>query len=75
MKQLLLFALLPLVIAPPALTSCITEDVPDNTARGNFYSLWKTLDERYCFFPEKEKEYGLDWTRFMQNTASAWPTP
>lgn len=61
MKQLLLFALLPLVIVLPALTSCITEDVPDNTARGNFYSLWKTLDERYCFFPEKEKEYGLDW--------------
>lgn len=57
MKKLLL----PLLLLPLALGSCITEDVPDNTAAGNLLSLWQTLDERYCFFPDKEKEYGLDW--------------
>lgn len=43
------------------LASCITEDVPENNRRGNFEALWKTLDERYCFFDYKNKEYGLDW--------------
>lgn len=41
--------------------SCITEDVPDNTPTGNFESLWKTLDEHYCFFALKADAYGLDW--------------
>ena len=43
------------------LTSCITEDVPDNTPRGNFELLWQTLDEHYCFFSYKKAAYGLDW--------------
>ena len=55
MKRLLLF-FLPFVFA-----ACITEDVPDNTFAGNFDALWKTLDEHYCFFNEKNEEYGLDW--------------
>ena len=42
--------------------SCITEDVPDNTPLGNFDALWTIMDEHYCFFPEKEEEYGVDWT-------------
>ena len=52
---LLLFALLPFF------SSCITEDAPQDTKRGNFESLWKTLDERYCFFDQKKTEFGLDW--------------
>jgi len=28
---------------------------------GNFEALWKIIDERYCFFEYKQKEYGLDW--------------
>lgn len=44
-----------------SLSSCITEDVPQDTKRGNFESLWKTLDERYCFFDQKKEEFGLDW--------------
>ena len=44
-----------------ALASCITEDVPDNTPEGNFEYLWKTLDRRYCFFEEKNEQYGVDW--------------
>lgn len=41
--------------------SCIKEDEYNNTPQDNFESLWKTLDEHYCFFAEKNKEYGLDW--------------
>ena len=49
------------ILSAPVLTSCITEDVPANTPRGNFESLWSTLDARYCFFPYKAQQYGLDW--------------
>lgn len=52
---LLLFSLLTFF------SSCITEDAPVDTKRGNFESLWKTLDERYCFFDQKKAEFGLDW--------------
>lgn len=45
------------------LTSCITEDVPDNTPRGNFELLWQTLDEHYCFFSYKKRPMGLTGTR------------
>ena len=41
-------------------SSCITEDVPADTRQGNFDALWRTLDERYCFFSYKAAEYGLD---------------
>lgn len=56
-----LFRSLLAVLVAGLLTSCITEDVPDNTRRGNFEALWKMLDERYCFFDYKNEEYGLDW--------------
>lgn len=43
------------------LTSCVNEDeYPDNRT-GNFEALWTILDEHYCFFEDKQKEYGLDW--------------
>lgn len=53
--------LLPILFLSLLTVSCITEDVPDNTRRGNFEALWQTLDSRYCFFAEKQAEYGLDW--------------
>lgn len=38
--------------------SCISGNNPtDNTAAGNMHSLWTTLDERYCYFDEKQ----IDW--------------
>ena len=43
------------------LASCVTQDVEDDTRRGNFEALWRTLDEHYCFFDLKRGEYGLDW--------------
>lgn len=42
-------------------TSCITSDEFADTHRGNFEALWTTLDQHYCFFDYKQKEYGLDW--------------
>ena len=43
------------------LSSCITEDEANNTPTGNFETCWKLIDEHYCFFDYKNKEYGLDW--------------
>lgn len=41
--------------------SCITEDTFDNTPQGNFDALWNTINEHYCFFGQKNTQYGLDW--------------
>lgn len=58
MKHLnILFLLIGLLSA----TSCIREDVPGNTPEANFESLWKIIDEQYCFLDYKKQEYGLDW--------------
>lgn len=43
------------------LSSCITEDIPDNNIYGNYQALWEVLDKHYCFFEEKKADYGLDW--------------
>jgi hypothetical protein len=48
------------------LPSCITEDVPDNTPRGNFEALWQIIDTKYCFHEYKHQEYGLDWDEVYQ---------
>lgn len=47
-------------------TSCITEDVEDNTRMGNFNALWSTLDHHYCFFSYKRDYYGLDWNKVRE---------
>lgn len=49
-----------------AFTSCITEDVEDNTRMGNFNALWSTLDHHYCFFDYKREYYGLDWNNVRE---------
>ena len=36
---------------------CVDDGRQVNDAAGNFDSLWRTIDEHYCFFEEK----GLDW--------------
>lgn len=41
--------------------SCVDEEEYDNTNAGNFETLWKVLDEHYCFFNEKAETYGVDW--------------
>lgn len=58
MKHLnILFLMIGLLSA----TSCIREDVSGNTPEANFESLWKIIDEQYCFLDYKKQEYGLDW--------------
>lgn len=42
-------------------SSCITEDIPDNTPWSNFEALWKTIDTQYCYLDYKKEAYGLDW--------------
>ncbi len=43
------------------LTACVREETFSDNARGNFESLWKQVDEHYCFFDYKKEAYGLDW--------------
>lgn len=59
-KKMLLPVLL-LVMMASLLTSCVDEEEFANTPRGNFEALWKIIDEHYCFFNEKNSQYGLDW--------------
>ena len=46
-----------LILALLTLTSCHSLEEWDDNPRGNFESLWKIMDEHYCFFEEK----GVDW--------------
>ena len=57
----ILLAVIFLLAITVSLTSCVKEDEQSNTRQGNFEALWKILDEHYCFFNYKQKEYGLDW--------------
>ena len=50
-----------LIIPTTLLCSCIGEEDYENSYQGNFEALWKTIDERYCFFDLANDEYGLDW--------------
>ena len=66
MKHLnILFLLISLLNA----TSCIREDVSGNTPEANFESLWKIIDEQYCFLDYKKQEYGLDWDQVHETYA------
>ena len=42
-------------------SSCIREDIQGNSPEANFESLWKIIDEQYCFLDYKHETYGLDW--------------
>lgn len=50
-----------ILITITCLTGCIGEEEYSNSYQGNFESLWKTVDEHYCFFETAREEYGLDW--------------
>ena len=66
MKHLnILFLLIGLLSA----TSCIREDVSGNTPEANLESLWKIIDEQYCFLDYKKQEYGLDWDQVHETYA------
>ena len=44
-----------------AWVSCVNEENFSDSPRGNFESLWRIIDEHYCFFDYKNKQYDLDW--------------
>jgi hypothetical protein len=45
-----------------ACNSLFMDEQKPNTARNNFDLLWKIIDERYCYFTEKD----VDWNRMHQ---------
>lgn len=71
--SLLLWVLTSLV----SLTSCITSEDYTATQRGEFEALWHIIDEHYCFFDYKQKEYGVDWnevyTRYSAQVNNTLP--
>lgn len=55
-KKILLYISLPFMLA-----SCIEGDDFSNTPNGNFEALWSIIDEHYCFFPQAEENFRLNW--------------
>ena len=47
-------------------SGCVKDEEFANDSRGNFEALWRIMDEHYCFFSEKEKQFGLDWNAIYQ---------
>ena len=45
----------------PLFTACVNEEQYEDTPIGNFETLWRIIDERYCFLDYKQHEIGLDW--------------
>lgn len=58
--NLLLVTLFSLLVA----TSC--QEIPEyaDNPRGNFDALWRTLDEHYCFFKEKNVDWDEIYSRY-----------
>ncbi len=54
--RLILFALF-----LPLFAACVNEEQFEDTPQGNFETLWRIIDERYCFLDYKQHEIGLDW--------------
>jgi hypothetical protein len=59
-----------LLILTFVLAGCREEINEEKTPRNIFESLWKLLDEKYCFFEEKE----VDWDRVHDKYASRMDT-
>lgn len=67
--KLRFLSFLSLVLIILVSTSCIREDISGNSPQDNFESLWKIIDEQYCFHEYKHNEYGLDWNLIHQQYA------
>lgn len=53
-----MFSIIALALMLAGLSSCHGIPQYADNPRGNFEALWRTLDEHYCFFREKD----IDWT-------------
>ena len=49
--------------------SCIREEVSGNSPEANFESLWRIIDQQYCFLDYKQEVYGLDWDEVHERYA------
>ena len=58
--------LLLLFLSVILLSGCVKDEEFTNDSRGNFEALWRIMDEHYCFFSEKEKQFGFDWNAIYQ---------
>lgn len=67
--KLRITAILSILFTTLLISSCIREDISGNSPRDNFESLWKIIDEQYCFHDYKHEEYGLDWNLIHQEYA------
>ncbi|MBQ8225471.1 MAG: S41 family peptidase [Bacteroides sp.] len=54
-------------------TSCIREEEMENSPQGNFESLWKIIDEKYCFFAYKEIDWNLIYEKYRPQITSGMP--
>ena len=55
------------------LSSCsgiFMDEQKSNTAKNNFDLLWKIIDERYCFFEEKEVDWSRMYDKYWHELAS-----
>ncbi len=59
MRKIIDYLVILVLLVP--LVSCVDTEERNDAPSGNFEALWQILDERYCFFDYKQKEYGLDW--------------
>ncbi|MDE6317933.1 MAG: S41 family peptidase [Muribaculaceae bacterium] len=55
-----------LIIIASLLTAVSCHDIPQyaDNPRGNFEALWRTLDEHYCFFREKDVDWDEVYSRY-----------
>lgn len=42
-------------------SSCVRGEDYSDTPEDNFQSLWRSIDEHYCFLDYKKEELGVDW--------------
>lgn len=53
------------------LCSCVKEEYPTaDTPADNLESLWRLMDEHYCFFDYKKQTIGVDWDEVHSRYAS-----
>jgi len=68
MKKYIFILLVTIVILP----SCINEPVTEpNTHEGNFQSLWKIIDTRYCYLDYKKINWDSIYTVYHQQVPAA----
>lgn len=56
------------------MSSCVKEENFENTPEGNFELLWKIMDEKYCFFSEKQVDWDEVHERYRKRISPDMPS-